>query len=450
MRIQKNIVCKEDEYEKMPILFTPFCKIETTMKVFNAIKKSKPKKLYVFSDGWRKEKEGERENVEYLRKYVLENINWNCEVFTKFEDKNLGTRFGLEAAFDWFFENEEMGIILEDDCLPAPSFFRFCSELLLKYKDDEQIFLINGTNETAKKVTANSYSFKKVTDFSEDIVGIWGWATWRRAWKKHDKKMSLLKKYERPREIDDNSWDYDEYLKNARIKILTDQMKLISAGKNITWDLQLKFSILINDGLIIVPDCNLVTNLGYGISGTAHGTFEYRIAATLPAGEILFPIEHKSQVLPQALTAREFRRASFFPVLDGMDFWEMEFAITEKIYIINDFLDKTKVAISQEQKNEMYRPVVIDGISQLIYISLLFKEYPKAQKYLYLALLKSILQGEKNFCAKCRRRDCLLACATKSIFPYKTQNGESVIGINGKTCEVCWNCMKSCPVVNPK
>ncbi|MCL2844076.1 MAG: hypothetical protein FWE23_01285 [Chitinivibrionia bacterium] len=448
MRLVKNNIVDNNDYEKMPILFTPFCKIETTKKVFSAIRRSRPKKLYVFSDGWRATVASEKENVEYLRKWVVENVDWDCEVFTNFQEKNLGTRFGIEAAIDWFFENEEMGIILEDDCLPAPSFFRFCSEILTKYKDEESVFLINGTNETAKNLSANTYSFKRITDFSEDITGIWGWATWRRAWIKHDKSMSQLEKYKTKREIDDNSHDYDEYIKNARIKILTDQMEIILSGRNNTWDLQLKFSALINNGLFVVPDCNLATNIGCGVADTAHNGFEYNVGAMLVAGEMNFPLEHPKTVAARPLTAREFRRASFFPILDGMDFWEMEMNITEEIRIINDFLDKT-TCVSLEQKNEMYKPVVVNGIYRLLLTCLLFKEYAKAQKYFYLALSKGVLEGEKNFCAKCVGRKCLSACPAKSIFPYQTKESGFTVAINRKTCQYCWKCMKACPIVNP-
>jgi len=445
MRIQKPNVY--DEYERMPILFTPFCKIEAATKVFNAIKKSKPKKLYVFSDGWRKEKEGEKEKVEYLRKFIVENIDWDCEVFTKFENKNLGVRFGLEAAFDWFFENEEMGIILEDDCLPAPSFFRFCSELLIKYKDEEKIFLINGTNETAKNTSSNSYSFKKITDFAEEVAGIWGWATWRRAWKKHDKKMSFLEKYKKQCDTDCDTLDYEEYLKNARLKFFTKQMELILAGKNSTWDIQLKFSILINDGLIIVPNCNLVMNIGYGVSDVAHGGFEYIASGTLPTGDFLFPIEHKSQISANPLTAKEYIRAAFMPILRDKEFWDVEEMLANKIVEIHNFLAKSD--ISNEQKYNMKRQFSSKILEELLKTSLHFKEYPKAQKYLYLALTKSLFQGEddKDICAKCRK--CIAICPTKSFNLFK-ENGKIVIGIDRKTCEYCWNCMKNCSFVNPK
>jgi len=393
----------------MPILFTPFCKIETATKVFNAIKKSKPKKLYVFSDGAREA--SEKENVEYLRKWVVENVDWDCEVFTNFQEKNLGTRFGIETAIDWFFANEEMGIILEDDCLPAPSFFRFCSEILTKYKDDEKVFLINGTNETAKDLSANTYSFKKITDFSEDIAGIWGWATWRRAWKKHDKSMSRLQEYRdavgagfaRPKNQPSGELggqtpplqnNYEENLRNTRLKNICEQMEYILDGKNNTWDIQLRFSTLINDGLFVVPDCNLVSNIGGSSSESAHKTFKYSVGTNLAVGEISFPIKHPQVVAAQALSAKEYIRAAFVPNISTREFWEIEATITDRILTVHNFLVRSK--LPKEQKIEMYEEFLGDSLRELINYAVNSGEHAKAQKYISLAEADGVLKGEKN------------------------------------------------------
>ncbi|MCL1945682.1 MAG: hypothetical protein FWF51_00820 [Chitinivibrionia bacterium] len=447
MRLIKNSVFDNSEYEKVPILFIPFSKTETAIKVFNAIKKSKPNKLYVFSDGWREDREGEREKVQYLRQYVLDNIDWNCEIFTKFEDKNLGTRFGIEAAIDWFFENEEMGIILEDDCLPTPSFFRFCAEMLVKYKDEEKIFLINGTNETAKNVSANSYSFKRVYDFAEDVTGIWGWASWRRAWKKHDKKMSNLQEYKKQNEINENTLSYEEYLKRIRMKNITNQMEFILSGENNTWDIQLIFSTMIADGLFIVPDCNLVTNIGCSISQSAHKVFKYSVGVNLTAGEIVFPLSHPPQILPQTLTPKDYIRAAFVPNFAAKEFWEIETCVTDRILTVHNFLARS--FLPNEQKLELYRQFLGDNLFELINNSLLFKEYAKAQKYFYLSLTESVLKGEKNICLKCRDRKCLSACPSNCIFPSQNSDKEFIVKINENTCESCRKCMRACPVVNP-
>ncbi len=128
-----------------PILFLTFNRLEETKQVFNEIKKYGPSKLYLASDGPRKNKEGEREIVKKIREYILDNITWPCKVKILFRHKNLGCKYAVSSAIDWFFKNERRGIILEDDCLPSQSFFRFCEEMLTKYKNDREIMQISGT-----------------------------------------------------------------------------------------------------------------------------------------------------------------------------------------------------------------------------------------------------------------------------------------------------------------
>jgi len=126
------------------VLFLVFNRLDTTKQVFEAIKKAKPPRLYIAADGARKNIDNEDKIVQDIRNYLISNIDWECEVKTLFREKNLGCKYAVSGAIDWFFENKEMGIILEDDCLPSQSFFWFCEELLNKYKDDKRIFLISG------------------------------------------------------------------------------------------------------------------------------------------------------------------------------------------------------------------------------------------------------------------------------------------------------------------
>ena len=125
------------------VLFLVFNRPDTTRQVFEAIRKAKPPRLYVAADGPREDHPGEDEKVREIRDYVMNNIDWDCEIKTLFRDKNLGCKYAVSGAITWFFENEEMGIILEDDCLPSQSFFWYCEELLKKYKDIDTIMHIN-------------------------------------------------------------------------------------------------------------------------------------------------------------------------------------------------------------------------------------------------------------------------------------------------------------------
>ena len=135
---------------EMPVLFLTFNRIKTAKLVFNEIKKSKPPRLYVASDGPRMSVDGEDKKVSQLREYILSNIDWDCEIYTLFNNTNKGCKIAVSNAVNWFFESEEMGIVLEDDCLPSESFFRYCQDLLYRYQYDERIYLITGYNKQNK------------------------------------------------------------------------------------------------------------------------------------------------------------------------------------------------------------------------------------------------------------------------------------------------------------
>ena len=127
-----------------PVLYLAFNRLDSVKKTFPEIQKAKPRQLFVACDGPRSREEKERTDT--VRKYILENINWKGKVKTLFRDRNLGCKYAIAGAMDWFFENVKQGIILEDDCLPDQSFFRFCHEMLEKYKDDKKIMSISGYN----------------------------------------------------------------------------------------------------------------------------------------------------------------------------------------------------------------------------------------------------------------------------------------------------------------
>ncbi|MCE7065381.1 nucleotide-diphospho-sugar transferase [Dyadobacter sp. CY326] len=237
-----------------PILFLIFNRADTTKLVFEQIRKQKPGKLFIASDGPREGKSAEIAAVQEIREFVLANIDWGCEVKTLFRDNNLGCGRAIHSAINWFFEQVSHGIILEDDCLPDPQFFSFCTELLEYYADYQDIFEITGTNLQGKNIRGDgSYYFSS-------YGGIWGWATWARAWKKYDFDMSGLSEF-----IDQN--------KMGEIFPEADQQKfwnftLPSAKKLDTWDYQWLYTIWKNNGLCIVPNANLITNIGFNSQGT--------------------------------------------------------------------------------------------------------------------------------------------------------------------------------------
>ena len=154
------------------VLLITFNRLDYIKEVFEQIKLAKPPRLYLFSDGARKNIEGENEKVQAVRNWVLSNINWNCDVKTKFLETNSGgCAYGIPTAVSWFFKNEQDGIILEDDCVPNQSFFRYCEELLDKYKDDKRIWHITGYGYYNDINAKETYYFAK-------IQHCWGWASW--------------------------------------------------------------------------------------------------------------------------------------------------------------------------------------------------------------------------------------------------------------------------------
>ena len=263
-----------------PILFLIFNRLDTTKKVFETIKKNKPSKLYIASDGARAHKQGEKEIVQQVRDFVLENIDWTCEVQTLLRQENLGCKEAVSSAISWFFKNEEMGIILEDDCLPDDSFFYFCQDLLIKYQNDTRIWLITGTNDLVEDVSTDkeAYYFSKYEH-------IWGWASWRRAWQYYDKDISYYPDLKAKNIFEKLFANKNEYTYFSKI-----YDKLYRKGID-TWDYQWKLTIMINNGLSIIPTVNLISNIGFGV-GATHTHSAEDTNANRKVGKITFPIQH--------------------------------------------------------------------------------------------------------------------------------------------------------------
>ena len=263
-----------------PVLFLIFNRLRTTKEVFRSIKDAKPSKLYIASDGPRLNKEGESAKVNLVREYVLSEINWECEVKTLFRKENLGCKYAVSSAITWFFENEEQGIILEDDCLPAESFFWYCEELLNKYKHDSRIWHISGNN-FQKTHTPDSFSYH----FSK-FIHIWGWACWADRWAKYDVEMQSYKQSDfQEIFIDDPS--ENQYWSKIFHKV--------SKGMIDTWDYQWVYTAWKNNGLSIAPNVNLVSNIGFGEDAT-HTRDSDSVQANISASNITLPLQHPNQI----------------------------------------------------------------------------------------------------------------------------------------------------------
>ncbi|MFB2921979.1 MULTISPECIES: glycosyltransferase family 2 protein [Aerosakkonema] len=242
-----------------PIAFFIFNRPHLTKIVFDAIAKAKPKKLLVVADGPRFPEEDEK--CQNARAAVMNNIDWECEVLTNFSEPNLGCKDRVSSGLDWVFAEEEEAIILEDDCLPHPSFFRFCETLLERYRYDERVMMISGDNfQLGKSRTEYSYYYSKYTH-------IWGWASWKRAWQYYDVNMKSWPEYKNLNLISSVCEDQLEQ------KYWTDIFDIVFNGGMNTWDYQWLYGCWCQNGLSILPDCNLVSNIGFGNEGT-HTSYE--------------------------------------------------------------------------------------------------------------------------------------------------------------------------------
>src|ERR1700726_626208 len=167
-----------------PVTFIVFNRPERTAEVFAAIRAARPSQLFVIADGPRANMEADASKCAAVRA-VIAGVHWPCQVRRCFSDANIGLRRNISEGLDWVFDQVERAIILEDDCLPHPSFFPFCEELLNHYAEDRQIAMISGTNFDPAHLAPSgdeSYYFSR-------FCHIWGWATWRRAWKLCDHEM---------------------------------------------------------------------------------------------------------------------------------------------------------------------------------------------------------------------------------------------------------------------
>jgi hypothetical protein len=267
---------------QIPILFLIFNRLETTKLVFEKIKSIEPAILYIACDGPREEKSGEYIVVQEIRDWVINNINWDCQYKLLFRETNLGCGKAVSSAIDWFFQNVEMGIILEDDCLVDHTFFQYSEELLWKYKDDPRISSICSSNTIEYSGQPDeSYFFSKYSM-------IWGWATWRRAWKYYDFRIESWPELKRSKWLDkiDSSFLFKLYW--------THVFDSCYQGDVDTWDFQWTYSCWLQNGLSIIPNTNLVRNIGIGISETHNVAVHY---ATFKENAISFPLLHPEEII---------------------------------------------------------------------------------------------------------------------------------------------------------
>lgn len=263
-----------------PVLLIIFNRKDNTQKVFDQIKKVKPKHFFIAADGPRTNRPDDAQKCAETRQ-IIEQIDWECELKTLFRDENRGCGYGPAEAITWFFEHVEEGIILEDDCLPSLSFFPFCETLLKKYKADTSVFMISGTNPLSRwKQNEKSYFLSK-------MGGSWGWATWKRAWQYFDHDM---KEWHQPDILN----ILENKIKNRKIlTYLIKEFEIYSHNdrKKDVWDYQWFFARIMQGSTSVVPTLNLISNIGFGEDATHTKELDKRLIKT-KVYELEFPLKH--------------------------------------------------------------------------------------------------------------------------------------------------------------
>lgn len=276
---------------QIPILFIIFKRKDVALRTFEKIRDVKPATLYIACDGPRSEVENEAELVNETREAILNSIDWTCDVHKLFQEKNLGCGMGVYTAINWLFEHEEMGIVLEDDCVAENSFFRYAEELLFKYSEDQRIGMIAGTSQVTKYQMPNSYCFS-------NYAACWGWATWKRAWRNMDINMGFLEDCKKS--VLKNRGYSGKEMGRWQFQLKTIRLNRVSA-----WDWQWYFSLASQNQLCIFPKVNLISNIGNDSFATHTALSDIYIESH----SLTFPLKHPVYVVPDTDYDKAFYKA---------------------------------------------------------------------------------------------------------------------------------------------
>lgn len=217
---------------------------------------------------------------------IDKSIDWPCQITKLYSNSNLGCRECVSGAINWFFENEEEGIILEDDCVPHPDFFTYCAELLERYRNDTRVWCISGTNVQRGHWRGDgSYYFSRYNH-------CWGWASWRRCWQNYDKNLEQWPKIANSSLL---KTIFDDPVERKYWQSIW--QRLAEQGEPDTWDYQWTFTCLVNGGLTALPNYNLVKNIGFGDKDATHTQNVSNLNPKSLISEGLGIIRHPSFVL---------------------------------------------------------------------------------------------------------------------------------------------------------
>jgi hypothetical protein len=294
-----------------PVALILFRRPEVTARSFAAIAEARPRRLFLVADGPRPGRPDDEQAVAAARA-VVERVDWPCAVTRLYAERNLGLRARVESGLEAVFAAVERAIIVEDDCVPEPSFFPYCEELLARYEGDPRVMAISGDSFQPRAPTPFSYYFSRYPH-------CWGWATWRRAWARYDGPMAewpALREGPWLREL------LGERRAAARWRAVFDD---VYAGRLNTWALRWTYSCWRAGGLTALPAVNLVANIGHGPQGT-HTTTEDAMLANMPTRPLELPLRHPPAVTQQLAADAYTQRLLFDPGLGRKLAWRLRWA----------------------------------------------------------------------------------------------------------------------------
>ena len=284
---------QRDSTECPAVVLIVFNRPDLTEEVFAALRHVRPTRLLIVADGPRDSHPADAELCAAVRAIVAD-VDWPCDVLRRYSDHNLGCGPAVSQGIGWALDQVEEALILEDDCLPDPTLFPYCAELLDRYRDDGRIMQIAGSNfgAPAEPYLGYSYAFNAFSP-------IWGWATWRRAWKKYDFQMSTW-----PQFRDTGMLQGIPFQRRGR-QVLSKYWDRAHAGLE-TWDHQWQYAVMSQHGLSVSPSVNMVTNLGFRADATQ--TVLEGDLARIPAASMPFPLRHPPMVAENPLVEAHFER----------------------------------------------------------------------------------------------------------------------------------------------
>ena len=325
---------------KTPILLITWRRPQKTLEVIKQVRKIAPKKIYLACDGPIKNDKINQEKVFKTREILHKEINWDCEIKKSYSKVNLGCRLGVSNAISWFFQNEEKGIILEDDCVPHKDFLYFCSIMLDKYQNDSRIWCISANNNQGGQIHGNgSYYFGRYNH-------CWGWASWRRCWQFYDPYIKNWPKIKKEKVLNNifakkhEIQFWEKTFDNIYYRSIPD-----------TWDYQWSYTCFLNSGLTIIPNINLVNNIGYdqeathtikGLSFTNNKELNFEESG-------IFPIKDPQQII-RSKSADEKIECLIYSGYPIFSFQSLKNNFKKLILKLNFFLKLRKYLGNKTQK----------------------------------------------------------------------------------------------------